>query len=387
MALTLTQLRTIITQAEALQDVIDTLASLGFNSTSWQSGSEQRTMIEAYAVAISRYSELTDSLSRLAFNSTSTGNALTAFADSHYQNTRIPASSTIGTAILTGGAVGPPHIVAAGDLTAADANGLTFSNTTGGTVPVSGTLSLTWQATTPGIAGNIANDTLTILQTPLAGVTINNPDPSSGSWITTLGTDQETDAALILRNIAKWGTLSPSDPAARYEFFIRTAVPTSPRVEIVDDNPVGPGTLQVYIAGLTGVSPAGDVAVAQTELERITNPTAEVGVNNPNAGVFAADAQPQAFVFTAYILTANNTAATQALIEQALRDYVNGIDISGTLFPDSLIGRFVLGEAITAMSSITGVERIDFTTPAADVNITAHDVMTVASITPTYVSV
>ncbi len=136
----------------------------------------------------------------------------------------------------------------------------------------------------------------------------------------------------------------------------------------------------MYIAGATGVSSGADVAAAQVVIDRGKNPTADVIV-------YAADAQPQAFVFTAYVTTANNTAATQAAIEQALTDYVNGLEIGGTVFPDAINGIFVLSEAIEAMSSITGVRRVDFSTPTDDVTITAHDIMTVDSITGTYTSI
>ena len=380
MALTLEQLRTPITPDEALTGLLTIAQSLGFNTTSWQSGSTQRTFIQIFAQVDSTFTNVTDSLSRLAFNNTSFGDGLTAFSSSNYDNDRIDATNTIGDIVLTGGAVGPPHVVAAGDIVAADAAGVTFRNITAGTIPASGTVTLSFQAETPGTTGNVANNTITILQTALAGVTINNPDPGSGSWITTLATDEETDAALISRNITKWGTLSPSDPADRYEFFVRTAVPSATRVEVDDSNPRGPGTLDVYIAAATGVSSAADVSATQTELDRIKNPTADVLA-------LAATAQLQNFTYTAFVLTANNTAATQAAIQQALEDYTNGLDIGGDIFPDAIQGIWVLSEALQAMSEIAGVERVEFAVPTGNTSILGHHIMTVGAVTATYTSV
>jgi uncharacterized phage protein gp47/JayE len=380
MALTLTQLRTVITRDDALADLLTTAQSLGFNATSWQAGSVQRTLLTIFAQGISTYSETVDALSRLAFNSTSTGDAMTQFASSHYDNTRIGATFTEGLVELTGAAVGPPHVLAIGDVTVADSTGRTWKNIEAGTVPVSGSVSLSFRADVAGVDGNVANDTITVMQTTLAGTTANNPDPGSGTWITTLAVDAEADATLAARNTSKWGVLSVSDPAARYEHFVRTAVPGAVRVEVDDSNPQGPGTIDVYIAAATGVSPGADVTASQTELDRIRNPTATVVA-------IAAVAQSQAFVYTAYIQSALNTATTQAAIEAALRAYVNGLDIGGDVFPDSPIGIFAHSEAVGAMTAIGGVDRVELTTPAGNVNVTAHNVMTVASVTPTHTSI
>ena len=386
MALTLEQLRTIVSRDDALADILVTLQSLGFNTTAWQAGSVQRTMLTGVAQVYATFTGIVDGLSRLAFNSTSEGTALTLFADSHFDNQRTGATSTSGTVVLTGGAVGPPHVLAIGAVIVADATGRTFINTSGGTVPIGGVCAppLTFQAQIAGTDGNVANDTITVMQTSFAGVTCNNPDPGGGSWITVLGTDTEADVTLRARNTAKWGVISVSDPADRYEYFIRTAVAGAVRVEVDDQTPDGPGTLRAYIASATGVSPAADVTATQAELERIKNPTAKVSAPS---GAFAADAQPQTFTYTAYILTASNTAATRAAIEAALSDYVNTLPISGDIFPDAAIGIFVRGECEAAMTDITGVERIAWTLPAGNVNIVAHDVMTISSINGTYTSI
>ena len=383
MPLTLEQLRDPVSEDEALEFLITELASLGFNATSWQSGSVQRTMVQMFARVYSTLTTTVDTLSRIAFNDTSEGSALTAFSDSHYDNQRIAAVSTEGNITLTGAAIGPPHAITAGQLVFSDADGRTFRNLNAGIVPASGTLVITAQAETPGTGGNVPNGTILTMNTPLAGVTCSNDAIAPAiTWITADGVDEETDASLKERNRTRWSTLSPSDPAARYEYFIRTAVPAAARVEIDDSNPLGPGTVAIYIAGASGVSAAADVVDAQTEADRIKNPTADITVSG-------AVAQPQAFVYTAFITSALNNAITQSAVEQALRDYVNTLPISGSLFPPFIppIGEFVHSEAIGAMTAIEGVLQVQLTTPPANVPITPHNVMTVASVTASYIDV
>lgn len=381
MPLNLAQLRTTVSKDEATAFLLTELASLGFGATSWQSGSVQRTLVEMFASVYSNLSGNVAAISEIAFNDTSVGDALTAFSYSHYANTRIAAVSTQGNLTLTGAAVGPPHAIAVGQIVVSDASGNTYRNTTGGTIPASGTLVVTIQADTAGAAANVANGTITTLTTPLAGVTCSNDAiaPSS-TWITQQGADAETDAALRVRNRTKWATLSPSDPANRYINFIQTAVPAAARVVVDDSNPAGPGTVYIYIAGSSGVSGATDVTNSQTEADRIKNPTAQVTV-------FAADAQSQNFQYTCFITSSLNNAVTQAAVEQALRDYVNGLPIGGSVFPPSITGEFVFSEAIGAMTAIAGVQQVQFTTPTGNVPITAYDVMTVGVINATYTSV
>jgi len=383
MPLTLLQLRSPLTVDQALEEDLDTLAALGFNTTAWQTGSVQLTFVRMIATVHSTLTTYADSLSRLAFNATSLGEALTAFSGSQYANDRIVSTPTSGTVVLTGGPVGPPYAVALGQLVVTDANGVTFRNTTTGTIPASGTLDLTFECETPGTAGNVANNTLTILQTPLAGVASNNPAiPATGTWVTSLGTDAESDAALRLRNISKWGTISYSDPADRYENYLRTAVPNLPRIELDDDNPRGPGTLDLYVATTDGSAPTViDLAAAQTETNRIKNPTAD-------ALVFAAALAPEAFAYDCYISAANNTTATQTAVIDALKGYVDGLPIGGSVFPPATTGVWVQSEAVAAMTAIEGVERVDFSPPHnGNVPVAIHSVMTVGSQTPTFFSV
>lgn len=376
MAQDLADLRTVPTEEQVTTSILTNLDSLGFSSTAWQSGQPNLVMVQAFARDDSSRAEAVKIISESAFNELAVGNALTEFSFSHYDNARQAAVSSQHTVRLTAAAGAGPFTPAIGDLVAQDQNSdATFRNITDGTLGLGpSTLDLVFDAEVAGEAGNIAPGTMTILQTPLAGVTISNTS------IDKQGSNTETDAALRLRNKTKWAVRSDSDPADRYANFVLTAVPSVERVEVDNSNPQGPGTVDVYIAGPTGVSVGADVTAAQTEMDRVRNPTAKVTV-------FAAPAQVQDFTYTAFIAAVNNTPATQSAIEQALRDYVNGIDIGGTIFPPASTGSFIFSEAIGAMTLLTGVVGITMTTPVGDVPIAIHQIMTVGAVTATHTSV
>jgi phage-related baseplate assembly protein len=381
MPLTLDQLRTPITTAEALQTMLDNLEALGFNVTSWQSGSVQRTFLQGVAITWSSLTNTVDSLSRILFNDSAEGTALTELSDSHYDNQRITSVSAEGDYTLTGGAVGPPHAVAIGALIVADAAGRVYRNTTAATVPASGTDTCTIKADIPGTDGNVANDTITTLQTPFAGVTGSNSAIAPAStWITTQGIDAEADAVLRARNTSKWATLASAAPADTYVNWALEADTDVARVLVDDDNPRGSGTLDVYIARATGAAVGADVTAVQAYIDDRRPVTADPEVS-------ASTAVAQNFTATVYVTAALNNAAKQAEIEQAITDYVNGLPIGGTVIPPGTAGFALFSEMNQAISAVVGVENIAWTTPVADVAITANRIMTMGAITFTYTDI
>src|SRR5690606_696186 len=98
-----------------------------------------------------------------------------------------------------------------------------FTNLTGGTLSLGGTLDLSWEAEEPGDDYNLANGTLTVMVTPLAGVTVANPDPGTGTWITQTGADEESDPELRERCRNKWSTLGTGSTEDSYEFWAKQA--------------------------------------------------------------------------------------------------------------------------------------------------------------------
>lgn len=381
MPLSLAQLRTTMTRAECLTSILSTLQTLGFAATSWQSGGVVRTLLTAVAQVWSDMTNVVDSMSRATFNVDSTGDALTAFSLSHYDNTRAAALYTSGLATLTCSAAAGPYVIAVGQLQASDSvNGYTYRNTTGGVLAAGGTLQLTWQAEVAGADRNIANSTLTTLNTALAGVTVNNPDPGTGIWITSYGTDAETDATLQTRNTSRWSTLSYASPGDAYVQFALAADADVTRVEVDDANPGGPGTVDVYIARSTGTATAPDVATVQAYVDLKRPCTSDVDV-------VAALTQAQNFTATVYITAAYNTTATQLAVVAARDAYLATLPIGGTVLPPGTTGYMIHSELTALMTAVDGVVAVVWTAPTANVAIVAHSVMTAGATTFTYQSV
>jgi len=387
MPLTLTQLRTPITRAQALQQLLDEAQALGFNSSSWGSGSVQRTMLDIVAEVWSQLSLSVDGLSRAVFNDTSDGDALTEFSDSHYDNQRVVQIRTIGLVDCIGAAVGPPHVIAIGQLVVADdVNGFTYRNTTAGTIPVSGTLTLSFQAEVAGVLRNVPNAQITTLNTPLTGVTVNNPDPGSGTWITTQGVDEEADVTLQTRNSSKWGLLNITVPEDGYINLALGADTDVTRASVDDSNPRGAGTVDVYIARATAVAtgpettPGTDAATVLAAFNTRRAVTAD-------ASAVAAAAVAQALTATIHVTTALLDAAKEAEIEAAASAYINGLDIGGTILPPATAGAMIFSELVGAVTAIEGVQSVVFAVPTANVPIAANTIMTVGAITFTYVAI
>lgn len=377
--LTLEQVRTEPTLEEVTDDFLTQLDALGFSATSWQTGSVARTISVTCAYTAYSLRRFVSALSYQGYNSDASQSMLTKFSASHYDNARVEATSTIGTVVLTGGSSGPPHTISAGEIVVSDGT-YTFRNTTGGTVPASGTLSITVEAETAGSDSNVANGTITTMVTPLAGVSCNNPDPGSGTWITTLGADEETDAALRLRNSSKWSSLSTVEAISdRYEYIARTVV-SNARVKVDDSNPSGPGTLTVYLAAEDGVASGAQVTLVDNAID-----AAHFGGTHTTT---ASSSDTLTITATVYYDSSYTSGAIQAAVEAAITAYVNGAPIGGYDFspgPDEVIDRDGL---LSAIRGVTGVRKVAMSVPAADFSLSsAYHVAIEGSHSITYTAV
>lgn len=360
--LTLAQLRATVTLEDVTDDVLTTLDALGFAATSWQEGSVARTIVTACAYTTYALRQFVSAVSYQVYNDDAEADMLEALSESHYDNTRTVDTETAGTVVLTGAAVGPPHTISAGEIVVSDGT-YTFRNATGGTVPASGTLSITVEAETAGTDSNVANGTITTMVTPLAGVTCNNPDPGSGTWITTLGVDGETDAALRLRNSAKWSSLSTVEAISdRYEYIARTVV-SNCRVKVDDSNPSGPGTLTVYLAASDGAASGAQVTLVDNAID-----AAHFGGTHTTT---AATSDTLTITATVYYDPSYTSSVVQAATEAAITAYVNAAPIGGYDFspgPSQIIDRDGL---LDVMRGVAGVKKITMSSPSSDFSVSS----------------
>lgn len=261
-----------------------------------------------------------------------------------------------------------------------------FRNLTGGTVAAAGgTLSITVEAVKKGSAGNVGNGAITVLVTPLAGVTSSNVLISTGE-------DPELDAALRLRNSTKWARLSVELVRDAYINIALEASASIRRAEVNDTNPRGPGTIDVYIAGDSGIVGSEEIAAAQNAFAAVGTHTKSYPVDdtiyplNPDPTrvlVLPADAAPIDFEGVVYFGSTYSAAATQLQVEAAIRAYITLAPIGGYPYPSpgSVIPKNNIEHAIMA---VPGVRTVNLALPSADVPVGGFSVATVRTIALTY---
>lgn len=264
MALSYKELTQPPTEDELFTTLLELATLAEFPATSWQSGSVPLSLLQVEKTELVKLATLVADIGKGGLLDEATLDWLTLFAISVFDEERVPAVKTLGLATLTCSALAGPYTIAVGQLVATNAGGKQFRNTTGGTLASGGTLQLTFEAEEAGAASNIGSGTLTILLTPLAGVTIANPAvPPSSTWITRSGADEETDAQLRARCRAKWATLGTGATADSYAFWAREASAEVRRVKVLEHSNAGAptdGHVTLYLAAEIGTVSAQAVA-------------------------------------------------------------------------------------------------------------------------------
>lgn len=339
------------------------LATPNFPVTSWREGDVARTLVEIDAQALSDLTSLVVAITQGGFLHQAAASWLTLLASEVYGLTRNAAVATRGTVRLTASAEAGPYLIAPGQLRAASTSGLRFqsANTTTVTLAKGGTLDVVFQAESAGAAYNVANGAITTMLTPLAGVTCNNPDPGTGSWLTVAGVDEETDAALRSRCEARWPESGFGSPAASYDLWARTADATITRTKVVASGTVA-GRVDIYVGGASGAVAAGAVTAAQNYI----TPRAPLGVTPVVTGATATAVTVTATLYGKAQYQAAATAAASAY----LADLIATTPIGGTIYKAAIFG---------ALIRATGVENVTIAAPAADVTLTASQVATLSA--------
>jgi hypothetical protein len=149
----------------------------------------------------------------------------------------------------------------------------------------------------------------------------------STSWISSSGTDEETDEALRARCKARWPSLGVAPTVDVYDLWARTASPTITKTRAVP-SPTIPGQVDLYLATAAGVTPGADVTAVADYVAAREPLTMTSNVQSACVGAIAVQA-------TLYVENGRQgTAAVEA--EAALEALVAGLDIGGTLYLSEL---------------------------------------------------
>lgn len=329
-----------------------------FQPTSWQPGSTGLTLLETDAQVTEDVYTLARVIAAGGLLDYATDDWLDLLGENLYNLSRLQGSFTKGSLVLTDTTGAGPFVQAAGSLWARSASGLLYFNAAALTIPQNSNVTATFQAEQVGQRFNVGNATITTLVTALAGVTVNNPNPGSGTWITVQGADVESDALYRSRCKARWGTLGTGPTAEVYDLWARTASTEVTRTT-VRPSPTVPGEVEVFLAGPSGPVSGG----AETDVDDYIQP--RVSLTN-TVLVDSATAHPVTVTAAVYVRAGFET---QAAIECAanLDALFTALPVGGTLY---------LSNIIEELSLPTGVRNVTVAAPVADVVLTALEVAT-----------
>ncbi len=241
-------------------------------TTSWFPDAVPTVLIKAFSSAGHSLWALVPEIAKGFIHGLSTGAWLDKVLASQYQETRTQAGFTYGTFLLVDNGGGPHSITTNVTRFRSQDRLYSYVALETKTLALDDTDTLAVRAETVGAAHNVPNSTPLEPITSMPTVTVTNPAVgTTGTWITILGVDQESDVAATARSGAKWATLSTGSPPNAYKkWALDTAGVT--RAKVDDGNPGGPGTVWVYVdnsgsvaalqATLTANAPAGTLATA-----------------------------------------------------------------------------------------------------------------------------
>lgn len=381
MTATYEELTSSLTEEQAQQIVLGLLQANKFPVTAWGEMSVPRRLVFLIA---SLYQDSRTHMSDLAKamildNPECAGTLLTFIAKAFYNRTRAAAVFTEGVFRLEDDG-GAPYDIEPGQLQIRDtATGKVYTNTTGGTLAVGGTLNISVKADQPGSAYNIAQDSALELVTTLEGVNITNPDPGTGSWITTTGADEQTDAALKRACKAQWATLGAGTEEA-YVAWALEGAPTVTKIKVRANQPLGPGTVQIVLATDSGTASSDEVSDADSIIQ--ARRPAGLGPNlidptRNGVDVVSATVVPVAWGGTVYVKSAyaSSYSATLATYQSELQKEQ---EIGAAAYKTQLI---------ELAHTPAGVRNMTLSSPADDVAVTETQLVVYSAPTFTVTSV
>lgn len=367
------QLRAAASRSEAVDEIIDVFASLGFQTTGWQSGRVQRTMLLGLSTGLADATELARSAIGFGFNLFAAGPILHSFSKNRFDNDVTPGVKTKGPMRLTSTAT-IPHTIQVGQLIATTSAGVKFQNLTGGTLSAGSTLDLTFEALIEGASGNVGEGAVNRLLTPLAGVTISNSEGSP--WYTTTGADEESDRNLRTRNSTKWTTLAIELVKDGYSQVALANGATKVRVD--DNNPRGAGTVNVYVSGPASLLDTPTKEALQLAFSKRVLQTDASWPAASTSAVSVLDAATQELQLTGTVYHDPNVTSTemQSRIELAYDDFLVATPLGGYDLSPGPANVISLGDIFELFEKVAGVRTLKLTSPSADVAVGTTSLVT-----------
>jgi len=295
--------------------------------TAWSASGSYRQFVEIDVQALALFSAQDAAITAGGFTTTATASWADLLGQNFYGLTRNAAAATAGQVTLTDAASAGPFTITAGQMTFASSSGLLYTNTTGGTLAKSGSLNLQVQAISPGSAFNVGNGTITsIVGGTLPGVTVNNPDPGSGTWVTSQGADAESDSAYMLRCQQRWPALGVAPTQSVFSLWATLAEAAAGHATTITktlaiQDPAIPGQVDLYLAGASGAVGAQPVADVVAYLQPRL-PTCQVALVQAATNVALTIAG-----VVNYLAAKTTLTAITAAVAAAMAAYINALGI------------------------------------------------------------
>lgn len=330
------------------------LSSPGLPTTSWQEGDPELTLAEMDADALEDLYLLQQKIAAGGLLFDSFGDWLDLLAHEVYGIDRIEGVVAEGVLTLSDPHNQGPFTLNNGDLWVISDDGHRYVLAQNVTVGLAGSIDgVVFRAESKGSAYNVGNNTISTLVTAVPGLAVNNPDPGSGSWVTTPGSDDEADLVLQTRCAERWAELGVGLPGSNYDLWARAADASVTRVG-TRVSPTVPGQVDVAVGGASGAVSGAVVTAVQDYIDprvALTN-TAEVS----SAANVAVTVDGTVYVQAAYLAEA--TAAVQSAL--------TALFLSKSISGDTLY----LAELIEAIMVPRGVRNVVLTLPTGDTILT-----------------
>lgn len=378
----LDDLTTPLTVDECKAAIYATIEARGTSTTAWEPGAVARTIIAGVSIVLAAMSVLIALIAKSGFLSLSEGDWLTVVAREIYSTTRIEAVFATGTVTIDN-ASGNVYSIAAGDLILLNTTtGATYRNTATVNIGSAETgVSAAVQADQQGSAGTAAAGQIDDLVTAYLGLSVTNE-------AAIIGTDAESDPALVERAQEQVGSLSPNGPGDAYSYFAKGAVRdgTSVGVTRVKATPDGNGSVDVLVATAVGAvtgdwdDPDTDLGAVHLAMELNAVP---LGVTLSTASATATTVNVVAELWIDERLADDDDAITASVMAR-LTTLMATTPIGGVVIPPAG-GKLYLQAIEAAISAAVSGYLVDLevATPAADASVTSTHALVMGTLSLT----
>ena len=379
-SISLNDLQTPVTRESVRQVLLSMLTILEFPVEAWEDEGAARAFVELQSALAAEQSKSTAAIATGMFQSTATGDFLTARVKSDVDEDRNEGTIARISCILVNTGTSN-YTKDAGAISFRASNGKVFKNVAGFTLSGGATLDAEqFDADSIGADGNISGSEdepqILPLTTPLAGVTVRY----EGTLITA-GADAEKDPALRERARTKWSTLRVERIDDAIKNLVRTAAPAVVGVSIDSENPRGAGTVDVFLAAQNAPAGSGDVADAQVALDANFFGN---GSEDQLVQAFAAVAAPLNLAVVAYVRGTTDSDAL-ALLGAAWMDFVESIPVGGFDLSPGPTHTVLTEQIATALSQVAGVDSVQVVAPAGATSVAPNGKVTEGTVSITIV--